>query len=131
MTRLRALIVDDERLARERTGRMLEGIEGVEVAGEAASAAEARRLIAELSPDLVLLDIQMPEEDGFALLESLDPRPAVVFVTAFDQYAVRAFEENAIDYLLKPFRQERLEQAIARARRDLARPEELAARMAA
>ena len=128
---MRALIVDDERLARERMRRMLEKIEGVEVAGEAASAPEARKRIAALAPDLVLLDIQMPGEDGFALLQSLDPRPAVVFVTAFDQYAVRAFEENAIDYLLKPFRQERLERAMDRARREMARPDDLAARMAA
>src|SRR5262249_54625624 len=76
-----------------------------------------------------VLDVQMPGEDGFALLEGLDPRPVVVFVTAFDQYAVRAFEENAVDYLLKPFRRERLEQALERARRDLGRPEQLAERL--
>ena len=127
--RLRVLIVDDEPLARERTRRMLDELEDIAVVGEAGSAEEARRRVAELGPDLVLLDIQMPGEDGFALLESLDPRPVVVFVTAFDHYAVRAFEENAVDYLLKPFRRERLEQALARVRRDLARPEELAERL--
>src|SRR5262245_54594221 len=111
---LRVLIVDDEALARERTRRMLAELADVTVVGEAGAADEARRRIAELEPDLILLDIQMPGEDGFALLQSLTPRPAVIFVTAFDQYAVRAFEENAVDYLLKPFRAERLAQALAR-----------------
>jgi two-component system, LytTR family, response regulator len=126
---LNVLIVDDEPLARERTRRMLADLPGISVAGEAGSAEEARRKIAELEPDLLLLDIQMPGEDGFALLESLDSRPAIVFVTAFDHYAVRAFEENAVDYLLKPFRRERLEQALDRARQDLARPGALAERL--
>jgi two-component system LytT family response regulator len=126
---LRVLIVDDEPLARSRTRRMLEHGGDVEVVGEAGSAAEARERIREHTPDLLLLDIQMPGEDGFALLASLDKRPAVVFVTAFDHYAVRAFEENACDYLLKPFRVERLNQAIDRARRDLAQPEELSRRL--
>jgi two-component system LytT family response regulator len=126
---LNILIVDDEPLARERTQRMLAELPGVRVVGEAGSAEEARRRIAELEPNLLLLDIQMPGEDGFALLTSLDTRPAVVFVTAFDHYAVRAFEENAVDYLLKPFRRERLEQALDRARQDLARPEALAQRL--
>jgi len=128
---LKVLIVDDERLARERARRMLDEIGGVSVVGEAASVDEARRAVAAHRPDLVLLDVQMPGESGFALLEGLDPRPAVVFVTAYDQYAVRAFDENAVDYLLKPFRRERLEQALERARRDLSRPEDLAARVAA
>src|SRR5262245_5477302 len=126
---LNILIVDDEPLARERTQRMLAELPGVRVVGEAGSAEEARRRIAELEPNLLLLDIQMPGEDGFELLTSLDSRPAVVFVTAFDHYAVRAFEENAVDYLLKPFRKERLEQALERARQDLARPEDLAQRL--
>ena len=128
---LKVLIVDDEALARARTRRMLEEVGGVRIAGEAASAAEARSVIARERPDLLLLDIQMPGEDGFALLEGLDPRPAVVFVTAYDHYAVRAFEENAADYLLKPFRRERLEAALERARQDLARPGELSRRLEA
>src|SRR5438552_13018389 len=127
---LRVLIVDDEPLARLRLRRLLGEVGGVEVVGEAGSAAEARPLVAAAAPDLVLLDIQMPGEDGFALLRSLDPRPAVVFVTAYDRYAVQAFEENAVDYLLKPCRRERLEEALARARRDLERPEELSRRLA-
>jgi len=127
--RLRVLIVDDEPLARARLRRLLEEVGGTEVVGEAGSVAEARALVAEKSPELLLLDIQMPGEDGFALLEGLEPRPAVVFVTAFDQHALRAFEENAVDYLLKPFRRERLARALERARQDLARPEELERRL--
>ena len=129
-TPLRVLIVDDEPLARARLRRMLEALEGVTVRGEAGSADEARRLSAAGGFELMMLDVQLPGDDGFALLRSLDPRPAVVFVTAFDQYAVKAFEENAIDYLLKPFSPERLAQAIDRARRELERPEELSRRIA-
>ena len=129
-TPLRVLIVDDEPLARARLRRMLEALEGVTVRGEAGSADEARRLSAADGFELMMLDVQLPGDDGFALLRSLDPRPAVVFVTAFDQYAVKAFEENAIDYLLKPFSPERLAQAIDRARRELERPEELSRRIA-
>jgi two-component system LytT family response regulator len=129
-TTLRVLIVDDEPLARARARRLLAEASDVAVVGEAASAAEARRQCERHRPDLLLLDIQMPGEDGFALLESLDPRPAVVFVTAYDHYAVRAFEENAVDYLLKPFRRERLAEALERARQELARPEDVSRRLA-
>jgi two-component system LytT family response regulator len=130
-TALRVLIVDDEPLARARARRLVGAAGGAVVVGEAGSAAEARGLIASEHPDVMLLDIQMPGEDGFALLRDLPARPAVVFVTAFDHYAVRAFEENAVDYLLKPFRVERLAQALERARTDLARPQELSQRLAA
>jgi two-component system LytT family response regulator len=126
---LRVLIVDDEPLARARARRMLGEIAWASVVGEAASAAEARREIVRAAPNLILLDVQMPGEDGFALLRGLDPRPAVVFVTAFDQYAVKAFEENAVDYLLKPFRRERLLEALERARREIARPDDLSAKL--
>ncbi len=126
---LRIVLVDDERLARARARRLLAELPGAQVVGEAASADEARAVIGSTRPDLVLLDVQMPGEDGFALLRSLDPRPAVVFVTAYDQYAVQAFEENAVDYLLKPFRPERLAIALERARRDLAHPEDIARRL--
>jgi two-component system LytT family response regulator len=126
---LRVLIVDDEPLARARLRRLLGQVGGATVVGEAASATEARALVASARPELLLLDIQMPGEDGFALLQSLSVRPAVVFVTAFDHYAVRAFEANAVDYLLKPFRRERLAEALARVRQDLARPEELSRRL--
>jgi two-component system LytT family response regulator len=126
---LRVLVVDDEAPARDRARRMLEAQPGVTVVGEAASAPEARERVRELRPDLLLLDVQMPGEDGFALLESLPERPAVVFATAFDHYAVRAFETHAVDYLLKPFRAERLADAMARVRRDLEHPDELAVRL--
>lgn len=129
MSALRVVIVDDEPPARARLRRMLATCDGVALAGEAASVPEARALLARERPDLVFLDVQMPGEDGFALLEGLAERPAVVFVTAYDHYAVQAFEANAIDYLLKPFRRERLDEALARARRDLARPEDLSRRL--
>ena len=123
---LRILIVDDEPLARTRLKRMLGELGGCEVLAEAGSVAEAAPLVDRLRPDLVLLDVQMPGEDGFALIERVQHRPAIVFVTAFDHYAVRAFELHAIDYLLKPFRAERLAAAIEHARLALARPDELA-----
>jgi two-component system LytT family response regulator len=126
---LRVLIVDDEPLARARARRVLATLPGVELVGEAGDAGEARVVFAATRPDVLLLDIQMPGEDGFALLASLQPRPAVVFVTAYDQYAVRAFEENAIDYLLKPYRAERLAAALARSREQLAGPADLSRRL--
>ena len=128
---LRVLIVDDEPLARARARRLLQDVGGVDIVGEAGSVPEARALVASHSPDVLLLDIRMHDSDGFALLESLpSPKPLVVFTTAFDHYAVRAFEANAVDYLLKPFRTERLAEALERARRDLARPEDVSARLA-
>lgn len=126
---LRVLVVDDEEPARARARQMLSDLPAVEVVGEAGSASEARDRVRELGPDVLLLDIQMPGEDGFALLQSLPEPPAVVFATAYDHYAVRAFEAHAIDYLLKPFRAERLAEAIARVRRDLDRPDDLATRI--
>lgn len=128
---LHLLIVDDEPLARARTRRLLAGVPGIGRIDEAASATEARQRIAAKPPDVLLLDIQMPGEDGFALLRSLVARPVVIFVTAFDHYAVQAFEENAVDYLLKPFRRERLVEALERARREIATPAEVAQRLTA
>jgi len=128
---LRVMIVDDEPLARARSRRLLDQVGGATVVAEAGSVAEARQHLREGPVDVILLDVQMPGEDGFALLQHLDPRPAVIFVTAFDQYAVRAFEENATDYLLKPYRAERLAQALARARDDMKRPDEVAERLQA
>jgi two-component system LytT family response regulator len=121
--RLRVVLVDDEALARARLRRLLAGEEDVEIVGEASSAAEARRLVASERPDLLFLDVQMPGEDGFELLQSLPAAgaPAVVFVTAFDQHALRAFEVHALDYLLKPFDRERLRLALERAREALER----------
>ena len=120
---MRVLIVDDERLARNELRRMLEALAGVEIVGEARNAAEAVELIARLAPDLVMLDVQMPDCDGFELLERLDDAPAVIFTTAFDHYAVRAFEVSALDYLVKPIPADRLAAAIARAASRLSAPD--------
>ena len=109
---LRTLIVDDERLARRELRRLLEPRAAVTVVGEAANADEAEAAVHEDNPDLLLLDVQMPGDSGFDLLERLDAVPHVVFVTAYDEYAIRAFEVNALDYLVKPVEPERLEQAI-------------------
>ena len=117
-TRIRALVVDDEPLAREMIREMLESDSEVEVVGECANGREAVEVIRSSSPDIVFLDIQMPELGGFEVLESLEPNttPYVIFVTAYDQYAVRAFEVHALDYLLKPFDRERFEVAWQRAK---------------
>jgi two-component system LytT family response regulator len=112
---VRAIIVDDERLARNELRRMLEAIGSVELIGEARNAAEAAELIDRLRPELVFLDIQMPDADGFELLERLDAAPFVIFTTAFDHYALRAFEVSALDYLVKPVVPERLAAALAKA----------------
>jgi DNA-binding LytR/AlgR family response regulator len=119
---LRVLIVDDEPLARRRLDILLKDIPDVVVAGAAPHAMSARKMIAELRPDLVLLDIKMPGMSGFDLLDALpkDTAPMVVFVTAFDRFAIEAFERAAFDYLLKPVEPERLAQAIGRAREALA-----------
>jgi two-component system, LytTR family, response regulator len=114
---IRALIVDDEQPARDRLRRMLAEFTDVAVAGEAADGAEAMARIAELTPDVVFLDIQMPGATGLEVAASLpEPRPHIVFCTAFDQYAVDAFELHAIDYLLKPVSRARLEKALVRVR---------------
>ncbi len=117
-----ALIVDDEPLARDRVRQMLEAHPDVTVVGEAANGREALTMMAGDKPDVVFLDIQMPELDGFGLLRSLgsEARPVVIFVTAFDEYAMQAFDAHAIDYLLKPFDRERFGQALDRARALLA-----------
>jgi len=109
---MKALIIDDERLARKELMKLLEAHPSVEVVGEAANADEAEKMIEELNPDLLFLDIQMPGRTGFQLLESLDSAPMVVFTTAYDQHALKAFEVNALDYLLKPIVAERLSEAV-------------------
>jgi two-component system LytT family response regulator len=116
MTPLGILIVDDSRLARQELRTLLAAIAGVECIGEADDVPAAREAISRLSPDVVLLDIQMPSGTGFDVLDGLDPAPQVIFTTAYDQYALRGFEANALDYLLKPVQVERLEAALARAR---------------
>jgi len=125
--RLRVLVVDDEAPARALAAEYLAAEPGVELAGEAADGFAAVKAVAELDPDLLLLDVQMPRLDGFEVLELLGPRPAgrpaVVFATAYEEHALRAFEVHAVDYLLKPFAPERLSAALARARERLARGE--------
>ena len=115
---MRVLIVDDEPLARERIRTLLSAERDIEIVGEASDGASAVCAIRKLSPGLVFLDVQMPEMDGFAVLEqlSLASMPAVIFVTAFDHYAIKAFEVCALDYLLKPFDRERFAKAVERAR---------------
>jgi two-component system LytT family response regulator len=119
---LRVLIADDEPLARDCVRLALRGDPTVEIAGECGDGHEARALIRELKPDLVFLDVRMPGADGFAVVEDIPPgdMPEVVFATAYDRYAVRAFELHAVDYLLKPFDNERLLTAVGRARARLA-----------
>jgi two-component system LytT family response regulator len=122
---VRVLIADDEPPARAKLRRFLDADPEVAVAGEAASGTEAVEMIERLRPDLVFLDIQMPGADGFGVLQAIDPAalPHVVFVTAYDEYALRAFEVHAVDYLLKPFDADRFRTALARAKeRVRARP---------
>lgn len=121
-----ALVVDDEQLAREELKFLLNSIGGVEILGEGSNGIEAVELIEDLQPDVVFLDVQMPGLDGFAVLKQLIERrgvqklPQVVFATAYDQYAVRAFDVNAVDYVLKPFDKSRIQQAVERTRARLA-----------
>lgn len=114
--KITALVVDDEPLARKFVRRMLEKHRSVEIVGECGNGKEAVNAIAEKNPDLVFLDVQMPEMDGFTALETLGAErlPQIVFVTAYEQYAIRAFEINALDYLLKPFDQPRFDKAMSR-----------------
>lgn len=113
---MRVLIVDDERLARAELRRLLAPHAGVEIVGEAANVAEAEEAARRLRPELLLLDIKMPGGTGFDLLERLDAVPQVIFLTAYDEFALRAFEVNALDYLLKPVSPERLAEALGRVR---------------
>jgi two-component system LytT family response regulator len=120
---LRLAIVDDEDLARAVVREHLASIAGVEVVAECANGFEAVKAVSELRPDLLILDVQMPKLNGFEVLELVGRDVAVVFVTAYDQYALRAFEVHAVDYLLKPFSAERLAAAIDRVRERLGRGE--------
>lgn len=128
---LRAVIVDDEALARGLLREMLKAHPDIEIAAECANGFEAVKAVAETAPDLLFLDIQMPKLDGFEVLELIDPGPAVIFVTAYDQYAMRAFDAQAVDYLLKPFSAGRLERALDRARTQVGEPAKPLAEIAA
>jgi DNA-binding LytR/AlgR family response regulator len=129
---LRTLIVDDEPVAREVLRAELAAFSGVEIVGEAANGNDALRDIARLQPDLVFLDLQMPRMGGFDVIRSLPSGapPVIIIVTAYDQYAIRAFEAGALDYLLKPVSRERLEKALDRARTLRARPRDTAESLA-
>ena len=131
-----ALIIDDEQLARDELKYLLDSVGGVDVVAQGANGIEAVELIEEHHPDLVFLDVQMPGLDGFAVIQRLmdaasgeaeergrgrEPLPQIVFATAYDQYAVRAFDVNAVDYLLKPFDRARVQQAVERVRGRMAR----------
>jgi two-component system LytT family response regulator len=117
MTKTRTLIADDEPLARERLRQLLQNEPEIEIVGECADGREAVEAIRKESPDLLFLDVQMPELDGFGVVEAIgtEPAPVIVFVTAYDQFALRAFEVHAVDYLLKPFDRERFQTALRRA----------------
>jgi two-component system LytT family response regulator len=117
MTTLRAFLIDDERLARQELAALLKAYPWIEIVGEAANATQAAKLVHELKPDLLFLDVEMPGRDGFSLLGGLtEPRPRVIFTTAHDRFAVRAFEVEAVDYLLKPVHPKRLAAALTRVR---------------
>jgi len=114
--KIRVLIVDDEKLVRDYLRRVIIEKSDVDVVGEAGDGIEAILKVQELSPDIMLLDIQMPELDGFGVLDFLDAPPPTIFVTAYDEYAIQAFEVNAVDYLLKPVTKKRLFDAIDKAK---------------
>jgi len=136
MAKIRTLIVDDEPLAREKIVDMLAGDAEIEIVGECGDGLAAVAAIEAHKPDLLFLDVQMPELDGFGVLEVIEETPVIIFVTAYDQYALRAFEVHALDYLLKPFDRERFNKALQRAKHQIAReragaaPQELIALLA-
>ncbi|APG64652.1 DNA-binding response regulator [Tenacibaculum todarodis] len=121
MKRYKTIIIDDERLAREEVKRGLEKHQEFEIIGEASHVDEAITLIEELKPDILFLDIHMPGKSGFDLLEELTNVPDVIFTTAYDQYAVKAFEMNALDYLVKPLRDERFSKTIEKVKLELSK----------
>src|SRR4028119_383613 len=122
---IKVLIVDDEILGRERIRSLFSERTDIKIVGECVNGREAVKAIQNLKPDLVFLDVQMPKIDGFEVVEIIgtENMPAVIFVTAYDEYAIRAFEINAVDYLLKPFDKERFEKAVDRAHREIKRQE--------
>ncbi len=128
---LTAVLVDDEELARQVLREFLGRHPDIRIVAECANGLEAVKAVGEHQPDLLLLDIQMPKLDGFEVLELIDPCPAVIFVTAYDTFAMKAFEVHAVDYLLKPFSAERFDQALARAIERLRESPPPAARLAA
>src|SRR5688572_9261662 len=122
---MRVVLVDDEKLARTLLREYLHAHPDIEIVAECANGLEAVKAVTELKPDLIFLDIQMPKLDGFEVLDLVGREVSVIFVTAYDQYALRAFEVHAVDYLLKPFGAERLAEALSLAREKLAKKERL------
>jgi two-component system, LytTR family, response regulator len=123
MNKIRTLIVEDERLARELLKKFLEDIPEIELTGECSNGFDAVKKINAEKPDLLFLDIQMPKLNGFEMLELLDEQPLVIFTTAYNEYAIKAFEVNAVDYLLKPYSEERLRDAVDKVKEKLRSPE--------
>ncbi|MBI3218924.1 MAG: LytTR family transcriptional regulator DNA-binding domain-containing protein [Bacteroidetes bacterium] len=115
MTNPTCIIIDDEKLARDLLREYLESMEGIDLLDECSKGSEAVEKINKLKPDLIFLDVQMPGMTGFEVLDEIDHEPYVIFITAYDQYAIRAFEKNAVDYLLKPLDEDRFRQAVTRA----------------
>lgn len=122
---IRSVIIDDERLARQELKSILQSHKDIEVIGEFGNADEALKGLEDLNPDLLFLDIQMPGKDGFQFLESLDKVPHVIFITAYDDYAIKAFEVSALDYLLKPIEEKRMEEALHRLREEIKTEKEI------
>ena len=119
---MKAIIVDDERLARNELKRLLSEFSEIEIIEECNSAEDAILAVDKLKPDVIFLDIHMPGKDGFGVLEELDYMPYVIFITAYDEYAIKAFEVNALDYLLKPIELDRLKDAINKVKAELSQP---------
>jgi two-component system, LytTR family, response regulator len=115
---MKALIIDDERLARKELISLLSSYDEIEIVGEAVDADDALEKIARLNPDVIFLDVQMPGKTGFDLLEMLETTPKVIFTTAYDEYALKAFQVNALDYLLKPIQAERLRESIVKLKKE-------------
>lgn len=122
---MKTVIIDDERLARKELTNLLKEHPEIQIVDEAQNADEAMEKIAQHNPDVIFLDIQMPEKTGFELLEMLDRVPLVIFTTAYDQYAIQAFDHNALDYLLKPIEAERLSEAIQKISKELKKKDQL------
>jgi two-component system LytT family response regulator len=125
MKTFKTVIIDDERLSREEVKRSLKSYPEFDIIGEASHVNEAKILIEKVKPDIIFLDIHMPGKSGFDLLEELTTVPEVVFTTAYDQYAVKAFELNALDYLVKPLREERFSKTIEKVKAELTKKEEI------
>ena len=123
MDAIRAIIVDDEELARSIIREYLDDRPNIQIVAECSNGYEAVKAATDLKPNLLFLDVQMPKLNGFEVLELIEADMAVIFITAYEQYAVKAFEVHAVDYLLKPFSRERFDEALARAQEKLARNE--------